>query len=303
MTSNFDRLAEWGKRYAERKNKEEAEERLRKEREEAEKKKGKIKIEKEKIVLPSDTQDSFFLGDEFGKEINTKIQNKYGKYEAISKIIYNETKKLILGSNPLYVSAVNEFLPKNIRTATQAELEKILKNNILPIKGQYEDSSLVWRSSQEPNEYLAKDIRAQFKARGITLKENTPYVIPLFTLRLKEDNSSPHKLSFELTDESLKAYFEAPILMGKSGEYINPDDMNENTGLPNKVYDKSFPGNRQLWTRNSGISRLCLGWIFLVSNYDNLSFSFDNGRVVCMRATGTHGVNFSKINSTGNKSK
>jgi len=303
--SQFEWYADKLRRYAERKNREEAEEKLRIEREEAEKKKEKtpeIKTEEEeRIILPSNFTGAFFLGDEFGKEINRKIQDKYGKSEPIRKIIYNETEKLILGSNPFYVSAVNEFLPENTRTAAQADLEKILKNNLLQLKDKYEDSSLVWRSNQEPNKYLARNIQEQFKARGVELKESTAYVIPLFSLRLKEDNSSPCKLSFQLTDETLNAYFKAPILMSESSKYINPDNMDENTGLPNKIYNKSFKGNRQLWARNSGLSGLYLSRdLYLYSNNDYLADSNDDGRVVCMRAAGTHGA---KINSTGNRGK
>ena len=39
--------------------------------------------------------------------------------------------------------------------------------------------------------------------------------------------------------------------------------MDENTGLPIKVYEKKSPDNRQLWTTNSG-----LVWLYLSDNLD-----------------------------------
>ena len=70
--------------------------------------------------------------------------------------------------------------------------------------------------------------------------------------------------------------------MSESSKYINPDNMDENTGLPNKIYNKSFKGNRQLWARNSGLSRLYLSRsLYLGSDGGggSLADSNDNGRI------------------------
>ena len=275
--ANKDLLEKWLRRFVERQKKE---------AEEAKKKpKGKEEKPTPEIEIP-EFKEAFFLEGEFGREINENVQKKYGNYEAINTVEYEDN--IIKGSNPFYVVAVQEFLPQGIRVATQADLEKILKTKILKLEGQYEDSSLVWRSNQDPNKYLAKDIHEQLKLRGINLKEGKPYVIPLFTLKLREDSESEHKLAFDITDLTLQSYFEAPILNSKSGSYINPSEMNDATGLPNKVYDKQVSGNRQLWTRSSGICRLCLDRnLDAYSYYGDLADSNAYGRVVCVRAVGT----------------
>ena len=305
--TNDELYEQWLRRFAERTKKEalekaEAEKKAREDEERRKSGKGAESQEGEESPSPipaSSFKDAFFLRRALGEEINKKIQNKYGKFEPINKIIYNPKTRLIEGSNPFYVVAVQEFLPEGIRVVTQADLEKILKNNLLPLKNHYEDSGLVWRSNQEPNEYLAKDIKKQFKAKGIALKENSAYVFPLFSLRLRADEHSPCKLSFNLTDETLKAYFEAPILMSKDINFINLNDMNEKTGLLNKISDQSFPGNRRLWTIHSGLARLYLdGVLYLGSGYEDLAYSLGAGQVVCVRAEGTNTRNFS---STGNR--
>jgi len=310
--TNDELYEQWLRRFAERTKKEalekaEAEKKAREDEERRKSGKGAESQEGEESPSPipaSSFKDAFFLRRALGEEINKKIQNKYGKFEPINKIIYNPKTRLIEGSNPFYVVAVQEFLPEGIRVATQADLEKILKNNLLPLKNHYEDSGLVWRSNQEPNEYLAKDIKKQFKAKGIALKENSAYVFPLFSLRLRADEYSPYKLSFNITDETLKAYFEAPILNEATQQKFNNKDIDKSIGLPKKV---GAEGNRVLYTRNlrqypiksSGLAWLCLGnALNLCSGSGDLADSSGSGRVVCVRAEGTNTRNFS---STGNR--
>ena len=246
------------------------------------------------IIAPADFSDAFFLGEEFGREINTKIQERYGEYNAIKVIVFDDDKKVVTGSNPFYVVAVNEFLQEGIRTATQADLERILRENKLPLQGHYEDSSLVLRTKQEPNSYLATDLFNQFKQRGINLDETTAYVIPLNSLTLRKDEQSPSKLSFTLPENPV--YFQAEILNSPSQNKFESSDIEENTGIPKEV---RAHGSRTLYTRNgpgysfknSGISGLYLGRsLSLNSSNGGLADSNDYGRVVCLRAKGTHGA-------------
>ena len=272
--SNFDLYKEWIEGHFERINKEK-------------KKQPQVDLPKEKQKkIELSFSGAKFLGEDWGKEIHEKVQAKYGKFEAISKIVYHEKEKIVKGTTPFYVVAVNEFLPEGMRTATQADLEKILKGNILKLEGNWEDSALVWRSNQEPNEYLANDVYSQFKARGITLNEGTPYVIPLFSLKLREDTQSEHKLAFDLTDVTLKNYFEAPILNSPSQLKFESSDIDEDTGLPKKASEK---GSRKLYTRtcyniiNSGLVGLFLGtYLDLDSGSGYLAYSSESGRVVCI---------------------
>ena len=264
-------------------------EELEKKLEEKLKKKAKSSSEgkkEEEIILPQapDFKEAFFLGDDFGKKINKKIQIKYRGIKAINKVVYDENDKLVKGTTPFYIVAVNEIFKEEFpqfRTATQVDLEKILKSNSLELKDRYEDSSLVLRTKDNPNQYLAEDLFKQFKDKGINLKENSAYVLPLHTLKLRKDNNSEHKLSFDITDLTLENYFEAPILMKKDGSYINPSEINENTGLPIRVYENAISGNRQLWVKDKGLARLYLSsFLDVNSSYGGLADCYSDAQVI-----------------------
>jgi len=281
--NNNELHRQWLERYFERE---------RKEAEEAKRKPKKEKKPTKAQKLPEFKQ-AFFLQDDFGKSIHEKIQEKYGSFPAISIINYDEKEKIVKGSNPFYAVAVQEFLPENIRVATQADLERILKMSSLQLKEQYEYSSLVWISNQSPNKYLAKDIYRQFKSNGIELIEEKAYVIPLFTLKLREDENSPHKLAFDIVDLTLQSYFEAPILNEASRQKFNSDDIDEKIGLPKRV---GTNGDRTLYTRNSRNytiknSGVCRLYLYRSLDADSgggyLASSDAGGRVVCVRAEGT----------------
>ena len=284
--TNFERYQEWAKRYADRIAKQQAENSNLDE-------KPKDDSEQQNPVLPLGFGKAFFLEGDFGKKIHEQVIAKYGSFDVINKVKYDTQSKLVKGSTPFYVSAVNEFLePHGMRTATQADLERILKNNILLIKSRYEDSSLVLRTNKNPNSYLAEKLYEQLEKRGFNknVKDGTPSVIPLFCLRLDKDNNSPHKLAFRIVDTT--NVFTAQILNSKAGSYINPAEIDENSGLPNKVYDKSFPGIRQLLTINSGISRLGLyGYLNIGSDNGSLAGSDGGGRVVVVSGEATAGKN------------
>jgi hypothetical protein len=233
---------------------------------------------------------AFFLtDDDFGKEVHNTITARYSDIEAIKKIGLGK------GSNPFYVIAVNEVLREKfpqVRTATQADLEKILKEGLLELKGRYEDSGLVWRSNQDPNEYLAKNLFSQFEAKGVNLKQNSAYLIQLQNLSLKKDGTSPEKLSFVLPNLIIGEYLESPILNEVSQQSFESSDVDVATGITKKV---SSSGSRKLYTRNwsqysvrnSGLvgAYLVRGVNFDADN-DGLSNSYDDGRVVLVSAEG-----------------
>jgi len=227
------------------------------------------------LTIPDVNAQYSFLGGDLGKQVNERIHQRYSAIEAITKITYNPNSQLVEGSNPFYVIAVNEVLRElypdlKIRTANQADLERILKLGNPDLRNQYEDSALVLRTEEEPNEYLAKDLMKQVKARNPKLK--TPVMISLNGLNLRQDSNSPYKLSFELTDYSELIY--APQLSHSNDqkEFTNTDE----NGLP--VFDK---GTRTLYTRESGLSRLYLGgYLGLSSRSEYLVDSYSDGRVV-----------------------
>lgn len=223
------------------------------------------------IVIPNEIPQADFLGGEFGEQVNEEVQGKYGKFQAINKVRYSEG--LVRGSTPLYVVAVNEVIrPEGLRTANQADLERVLRTNAFDLRGFYEDSALVLRSEASPNEYLARYLMEQIKARNPDQK--MPVMIPLNSLELTEDSDSDYGLSFKLREDAEIVY--ASILNNDTGIFSS-EDIDEKTGLPNKFSSKG----RVLYTRSSGVSRLCLGGdLYLDSDYECLADSGDAGRVV-----------------------
>ena len=179
-------------------------------------------------------KSTFFLAeDDFGRKIHDKVIAKYSDVDAITKI------KIGKGSNPFYVVAVSEVLraefPK-LRTATQADLERILRENLLGLKGTYEDSGLVLRNRQEPNSYLANSLYQQFSAQGKTLQESIPYVLWLHNLSLQSDLNSPHKLTFQIPKGIAETdFFQALILNQPSQQTFDSADVDVKTGIPTKL--------------------------------------------------------------------
>lgn len=246
-------------------------------------------ITKEPLKDRSFGKAFFLTDDDFGKKVHSKVISKYSNIGAITKISLGK------GSNSFYVVAVNEVLreefPK-IRTATQADLERILREKSLELSGHYEDSGLVLRDKQDPNKYFAKNLFDQFKAKGVNLKQNNAYVIQLQNLSLKKDEASPEKISFVLPNSIAGEYFESPVLNEYSQQKFDSSDIDIITGITKKVSDS---GSRKLYTRNwdgysvknSGLVKLYLYRILsLNSDIENLSNSYDSGRVVLVSAKG-----------------
>jgi len=232
------------------------------------------------------------FGQDFLREYNARVARDYTEENALKALkVLNLENNKVVGSNPFAVVLANQILnPIGIRSANQAELELILKENKFSFEGRYEESSLVWRSDAEPNEYFAKNISSEMRSHGLNLKNNSAYVIPLYALSLRADANSPHKLSFILNNPEL--VFEADILMSKHGSYINPSEMNQN-GLPSKVYESAVSGNRKLWIGDSGLSGLCLnGSLVVDSIFGNLAYSDSGGQVVCISGEAAAPVKF-----------
>ncbi len=256
------------------------------------------------------------FGEQFLREYNKKVKKDYADAPALKVLSWNDTEKVVVGSNPFAIVLINEMLnpqgirtvtqsdlehivrgnllhlkghyPQGIRTVTQSDLEHIVRGNLLHLKGHYEESALVWRSNGNPNTYLATKIYNQFKSLGKILEENHAYVLPLNAFSLEKDTNAPQGLAFQAGRKSIPTlmniYFEAPILMRTSGKYISDTDFDLTRGLPTQVFDSAksvLIPNRQLYTRDSGLSRLYLNRNLVVnsSNVD-LAYSDDDGRVV-----------------------
>ncbi len=231
------------------------------------------------IEIPEIIPQIGFLEGDFGKAFLKEYQGRVkSDYNDNSSLDVLRQEGVVKGSNPFVIVLTNQILRKEgLRTATQADLEKALKLDVLPLRGIYEDTGLILRSEDEPNKYLAKNLAEQVK----TTVGKTPIVIPLNGLELVNDSNSPHGLIFKLTDESELIY--VPILDGKN----NGKSFSETGkyGLPEKL----GKGNRTLYTRDSGLSRLYLDDdLDLGSDYwRGLDGSYAYGRVVVVSGKGT----------------
>ena len=170
------------------------------------------------------------------------------------------------GSNPFVQIAVDMFLKSQLpdfRIARQCDLE----TNLQMFKDFYIDSGLALRSLEEPNKTQAENLYKQLRVRGLT----DPQIFPMF-FDLRGLELSPN-LEFKLTDES--RYTKADCLNWQGGtKYSQTNEF----GLP---ISKNTSGSRQIWTRESDLSRVYLNRISdLNSRFDDLADSNDDGRVV-----------------------
>ncbi|MEK6855050.1 MAG: hypothetical protein AABX73_02400 [Nanoarchaeota archaeon] len=234
------------------------------------------------IEIPEFIPTINFLEGDFGRavldEYRGRTEKDYGNASALKVLSYDG---IVKGSNPFAVALVGSIVSQaGLRVATQADLERALKVKVLPLQGKYEDTGLVLRSESEPNEYLARNLMHQVKARNPNAK--MPAMIPLSGLELVADVSSPYKLAFKLKD-GCEVFYDSSVL-NKDGTFSS-EDIDKKTGLPSETSNK---GNRTLYTINSGLSGLDLYWgLDVYSRCDNLAGSRGDGRVVLVSAEGT----------------
>ncbi|MFH1585319.1 MAG: hypothetical protein ABIB79_00950 [archaeon] len=221
------------------------------------------------VEIPSNIPLMGFLGGGQGNEINEAIKKDYKGFYALQIAKYSDS--VIKSSNPFYVVAVQNRLPSGVDVATQADLEKALRCGSMDFRGTYEDTELVLRTNDDPNSYLADNLMNQVKQRG---KKKMPIMIPLRGLELEKDTNSPYGLTFKLKENAELIY--SPTLNKDNGYFLSTD-INEKTGLPKKL----GKGERYLYTRNKGLSRLYLNRsLNLYSRNDDLAISNAVGRVV-----------------------
>ena len=239
------------------------------------------------IEIPKEIPTIGFLEGDFGKEFlkeyKGRVNSDYGNANPLNILSYQDG--LVKGSNSFAVVLANQILAQEgLRVARQSDLERAMKLSALQLRGQYVDSGLVLRNEDEPNSYLAKDLYAQIKSRNS--KKESPIMIPLTELDLIIDGSSSHGLKFKLKEDAEIIY--APILNGPDGTFVS-ECVDERTGLPSKFASALISQNRTLYTRSSGLSRLCLGGVLgLCSGGGGLASSVDDGRVVVVSAEGAN---------------
>lgn len=211
--------------------------------------------------------------------IDKEIKKRYKDFPAVKSATFYRDG-VVNGSNPFYVVAVNEMLSEGRRTATQADLEKILENETLDLNGVFADTALVLRSVDRPNEYLAEKLAMQIRARYPYTPPHAfrvlfcPVMIPLSELELEKDQNSRHGLAFKLKEN-------ANVIHAPQLDHNNNRKRFSKTnvdGLP--IFDDK--GKRILHTRESGLSRLYLSEGNLYSDFNNLNCAgaYGAGRVV-----------------------
>src|SRR3989344_496907 len=92
--------------------------------------KKEVKQPAQKDIEPPKNVKYFFLGGNFGKEVDEEVKAEYKGIEVIASPAYDENDKMLKGSNPFYVVAVkNSKLLRDagIKVAAQADLENILR--------------------------------------------------------------------------------------------------------------------------------------------------------------------------------
>ena len=240
--------------------------------------KGKLLVDPETVPMIGFLEGKF--GREFLAEYYRRMSDKYENNENLR--VLNIQDGLVAGSNPFAVVLANEVLAQeNLRTATQADLEKALKLRVLELRGTYEDTGLVLRSEGNPNSYLARDLTKQLRARNPEFQY--PVLINLTDLELRVDSDSNYGLSFRLKEDARSIY--APVLNSPNDSRFNSSDVDESTGLPKIAVLK---GNRTLYTRDSGLSRLYLcRSLNLGSASSLLADSGSDGRVVVVSDVAT----------------
>jgi hypothetical protein len=224
------------------------------------------------------SRDLFFrevgmLTGDFGKEVLAEYKQRVEKdFDGSNNLdVLGYSSGVVRGSNPFVVAFMNSIVrPLGLRTASQADLERALQAG-MDLRGTYSDTSLVLRNEDNQKAYIGKNLTEQIKARG---KMKLPVVIPLSGLDLVKDGKSDYGLAFKLRDDAKLIY--APILNSPQGNFISRD-IDLETGLPKKL----GKGNRALYTRQIGLSRLYLDidW-YLDARDGGLGYSSEGGRVL-----------------------
>ncbi len=236
-----------------------------------------------------------FLGGEGGREINEEIRAKYRpqeelwltnprKYQDEDMLMFaNYHNEVIMGANIYYILALNGVIKQQeLRVATPSDLGKIIKGNVLDLKGCVEESALILRweddpryIQEDPNFYLERDLKKQIEGRRKNNDEKIPLMIPLSGLELRMDQDFKYGLAFNLTDESEIIY--SPQLHIKN--YRRSFSDVDPSGLP--IFDKN--GNRTLENGSiSNLSKLRMNPDLVLTSFGCTfdGYNGDDGRVV-----------------------
>ena len=208
-------------------------------------------------------------------------EEQQGQYmEAVARCTNEKARETLNiernGSNIFKISLLNKI---GIETASLEELGRIAEQNPEFLRGYFEDSpSVCLRSDGDDyikNDRIAKYLAKQAKSRGFNLEQ--PIVISGFVP--VQDSHSAYGLRLQTGEET--EMFEAPELVHKKNR--RKFNISDERGMP--IFDVN--GNRTLYTRDSGLSRLNLSYLLgLYSNWYSLGDSGSVGRVVVLDTEG-----------------
>jgi hypothetical protein len=252
-------------------------------------------------VMPKEYQDAFpqvaLAPGNLGEPMWNMFLEEAGRYgprgqETLTNgMSYDAENDVIRGSHPFAVVLMNKLMEEaGASAATQAELEYARAHDALSLKGIYAETGFVFRTETdrdfERNTPIAKNLASQLREREYEgqIEDKVPLVILYKDLKL-EDADNEYGLQFAMKDTA-KA-IEGDILSSPSESRFFSKDIDRKTGLPAKL-DKE--GNRILWTRESGISRLGSGGSVLSSCVCSLAVSVSRGRVVMACAEGAQKI-------------
>lgn len=217
-----------------------------------------------------------FSDEDFVNEYNARVESEFGNNPHLRALEYSDG--VIKGSGQFVTALVGEMLRKRGYTvSTPSQLEQALAADSSQFRGHFEDTGLVLRSESGTNEYLAKNLATQIKARGKAIEN--PVVIPLSGVEVVNDRNSEYGLAFRLRDDA--ELIEAPALVGENNgaSFAETDRY----GMPVKIGE----GNRKLYTGSGGLSAYGVDWnLDIRSGSGNLGISEENefGRIFVIRS-------------------
>ncbi|MEM3074636.1 MAG: hypothetical protein QW727_01700 [Candidatus Pacearchaeota archaeon] len=226
------------------------------------------------------------LRGEFGKEVLEEYQERVkSEYNGIGTLnVLSFYDGVVRGSNSFAVVLVNQIISSGgFRTATLADLERILEQGTLDLSSTYNDGALILRTQCEVNAKLAQHLAKQIKARDGKIEY--PVMVPLTSLELDNPSSDASKssdygLAFNLREDG-KIYHAPQLVKSNHEQRFSRGDEN---GLP----ILGSGGNRTLCTMQFGLARAFLNSNRnLNSHYDCLRNSYEHGQVVVVSAEGT----------------
>ena len=215
---------------------------------------------------------------DFLSEYNGRVDRDFNGNKNLK--VYSLIDGVITGSNPFAVVLTNQiFGSQGIRTATPSDIARIIEGEIINLRRNYVDHSLVLRTQKDSynpnNDSLIAYLGNQLASRGLEFSADVPLIIPLNGLELElADNS--YGLTFKLREDA--KIYEAPVLSNKNnGKRFSRADEN---GIP--ILDGA--GDKVVYTRDDGLSRACSdGGLVFVADRLHLAFSVSDGRVVLVQ--------------------